>query len=599
MLIRSFQWFHALAGVGIGLTVSFSAVAAPGIDLPLPPRTAPMESGAEFARRVRNLSLAERDVAIEREILKGNVPDRLRHLQPVPLSVHDGNTNHVVTLFVAPDYLSVGAEADGLWVPMAPSTAQKIADRLDCLLPTPRMVDAIYHSAVLRLPPQPIAASPEMTTVPVFEQHSASIRAQVPTWPGGVVAGHKKDVVICNRLTNAPGKVAIYGWHRTNGEPIQPLYLGHAATWVDYSHGIRLVSNRVLVDGETNSMRDVLNNPVLARGVSDEGVVRLPRYTISPPANSVDDSAGGKQKPESLLPSAVPGETLTYLEVGPNVRALVSRPSIIAAGQPVRLVLYALPNGNTIEQTFGKRTQPDDDWHFDIQHIGAQTRYLRELDSEQAWVVVYLEADGLAWPAWRKRYGDSPSRITNVVERCAERFRDFQAKLVLAGHSGGGSFIFGYLNAIGDIPDALDRIAFLDANYAYDPAQGHGEKLLGWLQSSRTHHLAVFAYNDAVALLDGKPFVSAAGGTWGRSQLMLSNFSARVVFRQDEVEGVKRHRALGGRLQFLLKENPERKILHTVQVERNGFIHAMLSGTSREEDGYRYFGPRAYEKWIR
>jgi hypothetical protein len=111
--------------------------------------------------------------------------------------------------------------------------------------------------------------------------------------------------------------------------------------------------------------------------------------------------------------------------------------------------------------------------------------------------------------------------------------------------------------------------------------------------------LKIFAYNDAVALLDGKPFVSATGGTWGRSQLMLSNFGAYFVFNHDEVDGLHRHRALGGRVQFLLKENPERKILHTVQVERNGFIHAMLSGTAREEDGYRYFGPRAYEKWIR
>ena len=56
--------------------------------------------------------------------------------------------------------------------------------------------------------------------------------------------------------------------------------------------------------------------------------------------------------------------------------------------------------------------------------------------------------------------------------------------------------------------------------------------------------------------------------------------------------------ALDGRVQFLLKENPEKKIFHTVQVERNGFIHGMVSGTTNEGKGYVYFGPRAYTNWI-
>jgi len=60
----------------------------------------------------------------------------------------------------------------------------------------------------------------------------------------------------------------------------------------------------------------------------------------------------------------------------------------------------------------------------------------------------------------------------------------------------------------------------------------------------------------------------------------------------------QRFTALDGRIQFILKENPERKIFHTVQVERNGFIHCMVSGTTNEGKGYEYFGPRAYSKYI-
>ena len=53
--------------------------------------------------------------------------------------------------------------------------------------------------------------------------------------------------------------------------------------------------------------------------------------------------------------------------------------------------LYALPNGNTTEQTIGHVMRPDDDWHFDIQHIGAQTRFLRNNFEEYNFVTVYLE----------------------------------------------------------------------------------------------------------------------------------------------------------------------------------------------------------------
>src|ERR1700759_4602726 len=41
------------------------------------------------------------------------------------------------------------------------------------------------------------------------------------------------------------------------------------------------------------------------------------------------------------------------------------------------LVLYALPNGNTTEQTIGHLLKPGDDWHYDSQHIGAQTAFIR------------------------------------------------------------------------------------------------------------------------------------------------------------------------------------------------------------------------------
>ena len=54
----------------------------------------------------------------------------------------------------------------------------------------------------------------------------------------------------------------------------------------------------------------------------------------------------------------------------------------------------------------------------------------------------------------------------------------------------------------------------------------------------------------------------------------------------------------GRRIEFIFKPNPEGKIYHTRQVEYNGFIHSILSGTRYEQKGYRYFGERAYSDFI-
>jgi hypothetical protein len=108
----------------------------------------------------------------------------------------------------------------------------------------------------------------------------------------------------------------------------------------------------------------------------------------------------------------------------------------------------------------------------------------------------------------------------------------------------------------------------------------------------------VLAYDDASALLNGKPFVSTDGGTWGRSHAMLKDVSAQFHFTSRTNSGLETYSVLGGRVQFLLKENPDRKILHTIQVERNGFIHALVSGTPDENRGYEYFGERAYTNMI-
>lgn len=283
----------------------------------------------------------------------------------------------------------------------------------------------------------------------------------------------------------------------------------------------------------------------------------------------------------------------------PDVRIHINAPSPenFDFHKKTGIVLYALPNGNTIEFTAGKQMEPGDDWHYDIQHIAAQTRFLRAHVHDYNLVVAYLETSQKSWPAWKREHPDYTHIIPKIVESLKSQFSEFDPFLIMSGHSGGGSFIFGYLESREEIPDDVERITFLDSTYGYEDI--YGAKIADWLRASKHHYLCVIAYNDSVALYQGKPFVSATGGTWYRSKMMVAYLSNHFNLKKAENEEFIRYTGLNGRIQFILKKNPGRRILHTVQVELNGFIQGTVSGTRYEDVDYTYYGPRVYSEWIR
>jgi hypothetical protein len=260
------------------------------------------------------------------------------------------------------------------------------------------------------------------------------------------------------------------------------------------------------------------------------------------------------------------------------------------------LILYALPNGNTTEQTMGKKMLPNDDWHFDIQHIRAQTKFIRQQLPHENIVVAYLENNFKSWPAWKKNHSNYLPAIHHIVDTLFGLIKNKKKVIYLNGHSGGGSFIFGYLAAVPKIPSFVKRISFLDSDYNYDST--YYPKLKNWLTDVKNAHLDVFAYNDSIALYNGKPFVSATGGTWYRSHLMLSHFSKDFRFDKIVGDSITTYQTKDKKIGFFFKKNLDRGIYHTKQVELNGFIHSIFFGTANESKGYSYYGPRAYEKFI-
>jgi hypothetical protein len=272
-------------------------------------------------------------------------------------------------------------------------------------------------------------------------------------------------------------------------------------------------------------------------------------------------------------------------------------PANYQAAKKTLLILYALPNGNSTAQTMGKKINTGDDWRSDIQHIKAQTDFIRNELKEKNIVVAYLENNFKSWPTWKTKHNGYIAEVRHIVDTLYNIFPAKKTSVCLNGHSGGGRFIFSYLDGVKSIPKYIGRIVFLDSDYGYEAS--YGRQLQSWLHENKNAHLAVFAYNDSVALFEGKRIVSDTGGTWYRSHLMLKDMSAPFHFTQVRNDSLVTYKSLNHQVNFYFKTNPERKIFHTTQVELNGFIHSILAGTKKESVNYKYYGKRAYGSFIK
>jgi hypothetical protein len=293
------------------------------------------------------------------------------------------------------------------------------------------------------------------------------------------------------------------------------------------------------------------------------------------------------------------GEQVCEEKTPSGIRMIFNAPGEIRADRPTTVVFYATPNGNSIEQTLGCALFPGMDWHFDIQHIAAQTRLLREMDRSRNYILVCMEAEGRSWPSWRQKHPDSPQIIRETLESTMREFPGSKLDGVVAGHSGGGSMITGYINAYDELPSWVTRIAYLDANYSYDDDQHHGDKLLAWLKGDPRRHLVVMAYDDREIMLDGKKVLGPTGGTFRASHRMLSRFEKDAPITRSELGQMDRYDALDGRIAMFIHRNPANKILHTALIgEMNGYLEALTLGTPFASKWGTFGGPRAYTRWV-
>ncbi len=236
-----------------------------------------------------------RETVIESSLNAKQYPAFLTQFIPVNVSI----PGHTGTFFVTPDVLSIGTDADYLRIPMQARTAQRVANHFGMILPTKQMVEAMINAPNF-------TKENHVSYRPIFGRGRDDLYAYIRTnkqlqevrnshfAPGRGYIGGKKDIVMGTDMSrarpNSPGdsctsrttlRIFIYGGVNQAGGVVQAYSDVHDLTYVDYSHGVHLVANEMIVDGrEGVRVTDVLNNPDTYRLISGSRIP-VPTYPLS------------------------------------------------------------------------------------------------------------------------------------------------------------------------------------------------------------------------------------------------------------------------------------------------------------------------------
>lgn len=294
------------------------------------------------------------------------------------------------------------------------------------------------------------------------------------------------------------------------------------------------------------------------------------------------------------------GEQVREIQFAEDARAIIVAPDAenFDPQKPTVLVVFATPNGNTAEQTLGCKLTEGLDWHFDIQHVAAQWRLFQKHESGRNTILACVQARNLSWPTWKGERDWGPNYIRQMVEALRTSVQGNDVSVILTGHSGGGSFIFGFLDESPEIPGYVERIAFLDANYGFD-ASLHGEKILKWVIEHDDRELYILAYDDREIMLDGKKVVGPTGGTFRATNRMLDFLKQETKVDEAKSGEFTWHRALNDQFVALVHPNPKNIILHTRLVgEMNGLVDALTWDTAKHDRHSKLASPRAYSEFV-
>ena len=230
-------------------------------------------TGSQFGQMLKSTTMNQkREDLIYREVMDGNVPDFMKSFVEVKVSP-------TVSVYVMPDYVSIGSNDDYLRCPINCLTAQKIADEIGLALPTRKIVNDTWAAGTVKLIPSPKGPPYDSSMLSAEAIINFNIRVEIQRKGRfGLIVGQSKDIICSNEIAQHPGHVIIYGWIKPTGEPIQGVQWIHESTYSDYSQHIRYCSDTITVNGQYVNYYDALVDPTLYKLLSDEGMIKQPKY---------------------------------------------------------------------------------------------------------------------------------------------------------------------------------------------------------------------------------------------------------------------------------------------------------------------------------
>ena len=156
--------------------------------------------------------------------------------------------------------------------------AQRIADQLHAILPTPRILQLVWEQAAVRIEPCTLPPDEKMASTARMIQHSNCVDKRIGG-RAGMVANEGKHWVLSNRIAGKDNLAANYGWFIRGRRPVQTVGTRHDTAHTDYSQILRLVKPIINVDGRDIDIRHVGRFPELWGLVSDEGPLLVWRAT--------------------------------------------------------------------------------------------------------------------------------------------------------------------------------------------------------------------------------------------------------------------------------------------------------------------------------
>jgi len=200
------------------------------------------------------------------------IPPHLLAFKPVRLT----SGTHTGVVYVMPDHFGLGAAGDWLRVPLSGRSAERLARQMGWLLPTRKIVDAIWEApGTVRLAMTgrtPREGETRNAMRLWLEANAADARA-VGDRDGTIVAGHRKSYTVGRASLAEPGNDVIYDGRDAAGNRIQTVENNHshALGYVDYSQVPRFLAADMEVDGGWRRVADVAADPELAGLVSHNG----------------------------------------------------------------------------------------------------------------------------------------------------------------------------------------------------------------------------------------------------------------------------------------------------------------------------------------